>query len=153
MSVYGDIISAMKDVLDAAPYSGSPRPTVRVRKSPQIEDSDTSFPLVILVADPDSGDSEQEVTFTRDILYRYPFLVAIATKGNRTNEFSGTNLHEVREWARSTLNKVALTGASSVIDTTVKMLPSFSPDTGRPGTNFDVSGLLVEYLSQEVRTA
>jgi hypothetical protein len=149
MSVYRDILAAVKTIIQALSLSGFDDNVV-IRKKPHITKHDgITDTQGIIVISPSAEIIAEEYTENLENI-NYPVHITFAQGGNGVLNVQATEqLLDARESVRRALHKPSLSGVSSVIDTQVFMSRAFNP--GLFGVNYDASQLTVIFKSTEAR--
>lgn len=148
MSVYRDILAAVKTGIDGLTLTGFSK--TEIRKRPHIARTDLSDGEGLIIVSPSAEIIAEEYTENVENI-DYPVHVTFVQAGDGVVNVQATNdLLDAREAVRRHFHITSLTGVASVIDVRVFLSRAFDPFLF--GVNYDASQLTLIFKSTEVRS-
>ncbi len=148
MSVYRDILAAVKSGIDSLSLDGFSK--VAIRKRPHIVRTDFEDGSGLIIVSPSAEIVAEEYTENTENI-DYPVHVTFVQAGDGIVNVDATNqLLDAREDVRRKFHITTLAGVSSVIDVRVFLSRAFDPFLF--GVNYDAGQLTMIFKSEEVRS-
>lgn len=153
MSVYRDILTNVKAVIDGLTLSGFDSVVIRKRPEKSSSDALTGDAGIIIVSPGAEWIADEYTENTQNVVY--PVFVTFVQGGDgRLNVQATNNLLDARETVRQALHKptpfTALHPTYEIIDTTVNLTPAFNMLLFP--SNFDASQIAFFFKSTEARS-
>lgn len=149
MSVYYDILSALKTRITTAVASANPLPTVALRKRAVMLGGDP-FPMVV-IAPGDGGEVIEAEAFNLHVTYSYPAIICLYLAGDRDQTLDTQGYLELRQTIRDAIYQPLLAGAGTVYDTQMSLGGSFIQVENR--STVELTTFRLSFLSSETRSA
>jgi hypothetical protein len=149
MSVYYDILSALKTRITTAVASANPLPTVALRKRAVMLGGDP-FPMIV-VAPGDGGEVIEVETFNLHVTYSYPAIICLFLAGDRDQTLDTQGYLGLRQTIRDAIYQPLLAGAGTVYDTQMSLGGSFIQVENR--STVELTTFRLSFLSSETRSA
>lgn len=146
MSVYYDILTAVKASVDAAVGSNA---TTALRKRPVMLTGDP-FPMVV-ISPSEAGETIDQEAFPDRVAYVYPVVICMYLAGDRVQDLQVEGYLSLRQTIRNAIYKPLLSGAGTVYDTKMDLGGPFVITEQR--ATVEVTTYRMQYLSDETRSA